>query len=68
MSPARHEIATSELLTILVYELLDAHDDTVRLAADLALDDRWEMHLSYLRDLQRAGREALAYASAGSSA
>jgi hypothetical protein len=53
----------SERLTLLVYELLDAHDDTARLAADLPLDWRWEVHLGYLRDLQRAGREGLAHAS-----
>jgi hypothetical protein len=48
-----------ELLVELVYELLDAHDDTARLAADGdAL--RWQIHLGYLRDLQRAGREILA--------
>lgn len=61
-------IELSEQLTPLVYELLDAHDDTVRLAADLAFDERWQVHLGYLRDLQRVGREALAHASAGSSA
>jgi len=53
----------SQQLTLLVYELLDAHDDTVRLAADLTPDVRWEVHLGYLRDLQRVGREALARAS-----
>jgi hypothetical protein len=53
-APAGHE-----LLEGLVYELLDAHDDTARLAADAdAL--RWEIHLDYLRDLQRTAREILA--------
>jgi hypothetical protein len=48
-----------ELLVQLAYELLDAHDDTARIAADGdAL--RWEIHLGYLRDLQRTGREILA--------
>jgi hypothetical protein len=46
-------------LTALVYELLDAHSDTVYLA-DLLEDDRWVAHLDYLRDLQRVGREHLA--------
>ena len=46
----------------LIYELLDAHDDTTRLAADLASDSMWRPHLVYLRDLQRAGREVLAAA------
>ena len=51
-----------EHLTRLVYELLDAHDDTARLAADLMVDTCWQAHLEYLRDLQRVGREALAQA------
>jgi hypothetical protein len=46
-------------VTALVYELLDAHDDTARLAAAPG-DTAWEMHLDYLRALQRAGRELLA--------
>jgi hypothetical protein len=46
-------------VTALVYELLDAHDDTARLAAGLG-DLAWELHLDYLRALQRAGRELLA--------
>ena len=58
----------SEEVELLVYELLDAHDDTVRLAADLALGERWQAHLAYLCDLQRVGREALAHASCGSKA
>lgn len=51
-------------LANLVYELLDAHDDTARLAADLAVHTRWQLHLEYLRDLQRQGRESLARAGA----
>ena len=51
-------------LTRLVYELLDAHDDTARLAGDLASDPHWQVHLDYLRDLQRHGRESLARAAA----
>jgi hypothetical protein len=57
----------SQQLTLLVNELLDAHDDTARLAADLAPDVRWEVHLGYLRDLQRLGRAALALTSTGQS-
>jgi hypothetical protein len=49
-------------LTELVYELLDAHEDTARLADELASDPRWESHLEYLRRLQRLGRETLALA------
>jgi hypothetical protein len=48
----------------LVYELLDAHVDTMRLARGLEADPAWAAHLDYLRDLQRVGREALAHAAA----
>jgi hypothetical protein len=51
-----------EQLTRLAYELLDAHDDTARIATGQDLDLRWQAHLSYLRDLQRVGRELLAHA------
>jgi hypothetical protein len=47
-------------LTALVYELLDAHDDTARLAAEHEGDLRWDAHVDYLRDLQRVARELLA--------
>jgi hypothetical protein len=50
-------------VTELVYELLDAHVDTMRLAHDLDGDAAWAAHLDYLRDLQRVGREALAQTS-----
>jgi hypothetical protein len=50
---------TPHLLTLL-YELLDAHDDTTRLASDQELDGRWRAHLDYLGDLQRLAREVLA--------
>jgi hypothetical protein len=46
-------------LAKLVYELLDAHDDTANLAAGLG-DVAWLIHLDYLRALQRRGREMLA--------
>jgi hypothetical protein len=53
--------ATSvDYLTALVYELLDAHEDTTRLAGATTDDPRWDAHLDYLRGLQRVGREALA--------
>lgn len=52
-----------EPLTMLVYELLDAHLDTVDLAKDLR-GERWRAHLDYLRVLQRTGRELLADAGA----
>jgi hypothetical protein len=47
-------------LTELVYELLDAHEDTARLARDFVGDPRWAAHLEYLRRLQCIGRETLA--------
>ena len=49
-----------EQLTRLAYELLDAHDDTARIATGQNLEVHWQAHLSYLRDLQRVGREVLA--------
>jgi hypothetical protein len=52
--------ATIDRLTELVYELLDAHHDTARLAGDVAGDVAWTAHLDYLRDLQRVGRGTLA--------
>jgi uncharacterized protein YciI len=51
----------SEDVASLIYELLDAHDDTARLAATLTPDPRWAAHLDYLRALQRKGREVLAH-------
>jgi hypothetical protein len=53
----------SARLAELVYELLDAHDDTARLAAGLDHDTGWAAHLDYLRTLQRVGRELLAATS-----
>ncbi len=47
-------------LVTLVYELLDAHDDTACLAAGLERDPAWSEHLDYLHRLQRVGREMLA--------
>jgi hypothetical protein len=51
-------------LTELLYELLDAHVDTIALADRIKAVDQaptaWAAHLDYLRDLQRVGRERLA--------
>jgi hypothetical protein len=45
----------------LIYELLDAHDDTARLASVTGeLNPEWRAHLDYLRALQREGRETVA--------
>jgi hypothetical protein len=54
----------SEHLVLLVDELIDAHDDTVRLSEEPVPDWRWEAHICYLRQLRRLGREALAAATA----
>jgi hypothetical protein len=54
----------TDRLSGLLYELLDAHIDTIKLACALEYDDRWAAHLDYLRDLQRVGRETLARAAA----
>jgi hypothetical protein len=57
-----HGRATTNLalLTRLVYELLDAHVDTVDLALGYEDDIAWNMHLEYLRALQRQSRTLLA--------
>jgi hypothetical protein len=56
----RSATTTTGYVTELLYELLDAHVDTMRLAGELDEDPAWAAHLDYLRDLQRVGREALA--------
>ena len=55
--------AWRHVLVALVYELLDAHHDTVDLARQLG-DERWRAHRDYLRALQRTGRELLAQVDA----
>ena len=54
---------TAEKLADLVYELLDAHADTICLASDIREDLAWAAHVDYLRALQRVGHEALARAA-----
>ena len=68
--PVRGALADhhGDVLVLVVYELLDAHDDTVRLGEGLEGDLRWRAHLDYLRGLQRVGREALARGTAGEPA
>jgi hypothetical protein len=48
------------LVVAFVYELLDAHADTARIATDTGSDPSWAAHLAYLRALQRIGHELLA--------
>jgi hypothetical protein len=55
-------------LVPLIYELLDAHDDTAQIAGELATDPSWQAHLEYLRALQRKGREVLAHVPTGDPA
>ena len=74
MSETRATVEVTGKVVDLIYELLDAHDDTSRLAQELldAHDDTsrladelgreidWAAHLDYLQRLQRVGRELLA--------
>jgi hypothetical protein len=53
-----------EVLAALSYELLDAHRDTIELAADLP-DGAWRAHVDYLRALRRTGHELLAQTWSG---
>jgi hypothetical protein len=54
--------SATRLLEQLVYELLDAHADTVALVA-APPEPAWEAHLDYLRALQRRARRILAEAN-----
>ena len=58
---------THGLLVALGYELLDAHLDTIGLAAKLP-DAAWRAHVDYLRALQRTGRALLARSRADEGA
>ena len=55
----RSDSQRPSLLIDLVYELLDAHSDTVDLASQMN-DPDWQAHTEYVRALQRRGREILA--------
>jgi len=44
----------------LLSELIDAHLDTVELAARFATDAAWSAHIAYIQDLQRLAQEMLA--------
>src|SRR5262249_27075194 len=48
---ATNSTESRTLLGTLIYELLDAHADTVELAAGLQHDPLWRAHLEYLRAL-----------------
>jgi len=47
-------------LALLADELIEALEETVRLATGAAAPVEWEVHLDYLRAMQRVGRETLA--------
>jgi hypothetical protein len=51
---------TVDQLSRLVYELLDAHADTICMGEEMTYDIEWAAHLDYLRGLQRVSREVLA--------
>jgi hypothetical protein len=68
MREAKSSVESAAKLAELVYELLDAHDDTARLAGAHTGDERWAAHLDYLQQLQRVGREVLAHATPQASA
>jgi hypothetical protein len=65
MSETRSTVEASTMIVELVYELLDAHDDTARLAQGMDGDAHWATHLEYLQRLQRVGRELMAASVAG---
>ncbi len=54
------DTAALEFMSGLIYELLDAHQDTANLARCMEAEPDWAAHLDYLRDLQRVAREGLA--------
>ncbi len=58
--PASEPVSLADA-TVLIYELLDAHQDTAELAAELPDDPVWHAHIDYLRALQCKGREVLAH-------
>jgi hypothetical protein len=61
MRETRSPVEASAKIVELVYELMDAHDDTARMAGEPCFsDERWAAHLDYLQRLQRVGRELLA--------
>ncbi len=60
MSETRATVEATGKIVELIYELLDAHADTSRLAAGFGRELDWAAHLDYLQRLQRVGRELLA--------
>ena len=58
-----HPAAEEDLLS-LIYELLDAHVDTVELRSQPTETLRWQAHLDYLRALHRTAEAILAHPAA----
>jgi hypothetical protein len=52
-------------LSLLVDELTEALEETVRLATAPSAPVEWEVHLDYLRAMQRVARETLAAPASG---
>jgi len=52
-------LKTQVPLEQVVYELLDAHQDTLKLTAQQRSSPEWEIHCRYLRDLQRVALETV---------
>ncbi len=59
---AGHAIASERggEVDALIHEFMDAHLDTVQMAADLEFDPYWRAHVEYLHALHRKGCEVLA--------
>jgi hypothetical protein len=57
--------ARADELTLLVDELTEALEETVRLATGPAAPVEWEVHVDYLRAMQRVARETHAVPAAG---
>jgi hypothetical protein len=55
----KSDSSRTSVLIDLVYELLDAHTDTVVLASNIN-EPAWEAHTDYVRALHRRGHEILA--------
>ena len=53
------EARTKVPLEQVIYELLDAHQDTAKLTAQERVSEDWEIHCAYLRDLHRVALDAV---------
>ena len=59
--PRATEATPLSAVSELVYELLDAQEETMQMAAWFRCDPDWREHLDRLQMLQRRGRETLAH-------